>query len=292
MKQSILVTGATGHFGKATIQFLLEKGVSANNISALVRSAEKAEAIKAKGIDIKVGDYDDYDSLVTAFNQVDHLLLVSSSDVVNRSKQQENAVKAAIEAGVKHILYTSFYSNNTTDTSAIAFVSKSHLDTEQLIIESGIPYTIFKNNLYFEVLPMLFGDKVFESGIFLPAGSTAAGFASRDDMAEVAANVLIESGHENKIYHLNNAVNTSIDDAAAILSAIAGKPITYTSPSSEVYFETLQAAGVPNEYIGFFASFAEAIKAGEFKADHTDLPKLLQRTPTTLNSFLFNFYQK
>ena len=99
----ILVTGATGNYGKATIEFLLKKGISVNSISALVRNEEKAEDLKAKGINLRIGDYDNYAALVEAFKGVDKLLLVSSSDVVKRGQQHKNAVKAAKEAGVKHM---------------------------------------------------------------------------------------------------------------------------------------------------------------------------------------------
>ena len=104
----ILVTGATGHFGKAAIEFLLKKGTPATSIAALVRDEAKAENLNRLGIELRKGDYDDYASLVKAFTGVDNLLLVSSNDINNRSVQQANAVKAATEAGVKHILYTSF----------------------------------------------------------------------------------------------------------------------------------------------------------------------------------------
>lgn len=286
----VLITGATGHFGKAVINHLLEKGIDANDISALVRDEAKAGDLKAKGVNLRVGDYDDYNALVAAFRGVDKVLLVSSSDVVNRDKQQENAVNAAKEAGVRHILYTSFKSNNETESSPIAFVSKSHLATEKQIKESGMVYTIFKNNLYLDILPMFFGEKVVETGIFLPARETKAAYASRNDMAEAAANVLMGKGHENKIYNISNTENTSLIEAAQYLSEIVGKPINYTSPSTEVYFETMTQAGVPVEYIGFFAGFAEAIKQGEFVTENTDLESLLGRKPTSLKEYLTKIY--
>src|SRR5690606_12729824 len=124
--------------------------------------------LKAKGINLKIGDYDNYLSLVEAFKGVDKLLLVSSSDVANRTQQHENAVNAAKEVGVKHILYTSSERKNETETSPIYFLGKSHLETERLIKESGLTYTIFRNNLYLEALPMFFGEQVLETGIFLP----------------------------------------------------------------------------------------------------------------------------
>lgn len=286
----ILVTGATGNYGKSTIDFLLKKGIAANSISALVRDEAKAEDLKAKGINLRIGNYDNYAALVEGFKGVDKLLLVSSSDVVKRGQQHENAVKAAKEAGVKHILYTSFERKNDTETSPIYFLGKSHLETEKLIRESGLTYTIFRNNLYLDVLPMFFGEQVLTTGIFLPAGDAKSAFALRNDMTEATANVLTSQGHENKVYSLNNRENVSFQEIAQDLSEIVGKQINYVSPSQDVYVETLTGAGVPEEYVGMFSGFAEAIKQGEFSAEKTDLENLLGRTPTTAKEFLKEVY--
>ncbi len=286
----ILVTGATGNYGKATIDFLLKKGISASNISALVRDLEKAEDLKTKGINLKIGDYDNYAKLVEAFKGVDKLLLVSGSDIVNRGKQHENVVKAAKEARVNHILYTSFERKNDTETSPIAFLAKPHIDTENLIKASGITYTILKNNLYLDVLPMFFGEQVLETGIFFPAGDTKSAFASRNDMAEATANILTSKGHENKEYSLSNTENISIQEVALSLSEVVGKQVNYVSPPQAVYVETLTTAGVPAEYVSMFASFAEAIKQGEFTSKKTDLENLLGRKPITAKAFLKEVY--
>jgi NAD(P)H dehydrogenase (quinone) len=286
----ILVTGATGHFGKATIDHLLNKGVAASNIAALVRDEHKAQDLKAKGVHVKIGDYNQYDSLVAAFKGVDKLLLVSSNDLEQRTQQQLDAVKAAKEAGVKHIYYTSFERKNETATSPIAAVALSHVDTEKAIKESGLTYTIFKNNLYMEVFLFFFGDKVLEQGIYFPAGNTKAAYALRDDMAEAMANVLVSQGHENKSYSINHTDNVSLHDVAATLSELAGKPIAYNSPSPQEYVTTLTQANVPTPYIHMFSGFAEAIKQGEFETTKTDLEHLLGRKPTTLKEFLRKAY--
>lgn len=292
MSAKILVTGATGNFGKTTIDFLLNKGVAATNISALVRDEAKAEDLKAKGITTKVGDYDNYDSLVAAFQGVDRLLLVSGTDFKNRNKQQLNAVKAAQEAGVKHILYTSFERKNETETSPIAFLAKSHIDTDNAIKASGMIYSIFRNNLYLEVLPMFFGEKVLETGIFFPAGNTAAAYVSRNDLAEAVANVLIDENAESREYAMNNSENYSLKTAATILSDLTKTEIGYTSPSLEIYSDVLTKAGVPGEYVGMFVGFGAAIEQGEFYANSTDLEKLLGRKPISLQEFLKLTYLK
>ena len=290
MSAKILVTGATGNFGKKTIELLLEKGIAATNISALVRDDVKATDLKDKGITIKTGDYDNYESLLAAFQGIDKLLLVSGTDLENRSKQQLNVVKAAKESGVKHIIYTSFERINETETSPIAFLAKSHIDTDNAIKASGMNYTILRNNLYLDVLPMFLGEQVLESGIYFPAGEGQAAYVSRNDLAEVAANVLTSEGHENKEYKMNNIENYSMKKIAETLSEITNKTVSYFSPTSEEYKETLKNAGVPNEYIDMFIGFAEAIKQGHFKT--TDLEKLLGRKPTSLSDFLKQVYLK
>ncbi len=286
----ILVTGASGNYGKATIDFLLKKGIPANSISGLVRNEDKVEDLKAKGINLRIGDYDNYDTLIEAFKGVEKLLLISGSDVANRGQQHKNVVNAAKAAGVKHILYTSFERKNDTETSPIYFLAKSHIETEEFIKESGLTYTIFRNNLYLDVLPMFFGEKVLTTGIFLPAGDAKSAYALRSDMSEATANVLTSTGHDNKVYSLNNTENVSLQEIAQDLSEIVGKEISYVSPSKDVYTETLTKAGVPAQYIGMFSDFAEAIKQGEFSAEKTDLENLLGRKPTSARAFLKEVY--
>lgn len=280
----ILITGSTGHLGKATIDFLLKK-IPADKIAALARDEKKAADLKAKGIDVRIGDYSDYSSLVAAFKGVDKLFFVSGNDVAVRQKQHETVVKAAKEAKVKHIIYTSFARRNESGTNPLGVVATSHIETDKLIKASGIPYTIMLNSLYADVLPMFFGDKVLETGIFLPAGDGKVPYTTRLDIAEAAANLLTTEGHENKEYIIANTENYSLQDAAGILSELYGQSVSYTSPTVEVYTNTLSKAGVPVEYIGMFASFSEAIKQGEFKTSTTDLEKLLGRKPVTLKNY-------
>lgn len=288
---NLLITGATGHFGKAAIDFLLQKGIAANKISALARSVEKAQDLKAKGINVIIGNYDDYDSLVAAFKDIDKLLFVSSSNIANRVAQQENVVKAARESGVKHVIYTSFERKNETATSPIAFVAEAHLKTEKWLKESGLTYSILKNNLYADFIPVFIGDKILETGVvYLPAGEGKAGVAIRAEMAEAAANILTSTGHENKIYDITNTETYSYGDIAKYISEITGKKINYVSPSVDEYIKTLTDAGVPQEYSGMFSGFALAQAQGEFDITSTDLEKLLGRKPTSLKEYLKSVY--
>lgn len=288
----ILITGATGHFGIATIDFLLKKGTPAKEIAALVRDEAKAGDLKAKGVTILVGDYENYDSLVEAFKGIDKLLFVSGNDVVNRGQQQDNVVKAAKEAGVGHVIYTSFVRKNETDTSPIYIVAKSHLSTEKAIKDSGLTYTILRNNIYADYIPMFVGHNVTETGIFFPAGDSPVAFTLRNDMAEAAANILTSEGHENKDYTLSNTEAVTFHDIAQFIGEASGKEVGYVSPDSAAFVQVLTNAGLPAELIGVSAGFAEGFKQGEFSSTETDLDKLLGRKPSSVKDFLSGVYKK
>lgn len=287
----ILITGATGQLGRAAVNELLQK-VNSNDISVLVRNPEKAEDLKAKGVKVIKGDYNDYASLVAAFKGVDKLYFVSSSDVMNRFAQHQNVVKAAVEAGVRHIIYTSAQRTSEDGTSPIALVADAHWQTDNLIKQSGLTYTILKHGLYADILPMFMGDKVIETGtIFLPAGDGKASYASRNDLAAAGAIVLTTEGHENKVYEFGGPVSYSFYDIAGILSELSGKTIQYVSPSVEVYSEQLKSFGVPDQAIQGAATFCVAIAQGEFDYPSGDLERFLGRKPETVKEFLKDAYQ-
>jgi NAD(P)H dehydrogenase (quinone) len=285
----IQITGATGQLGNAVVDFLLKKGIPAREISALVRDKAKASALGNKGITLKVADYRNFDSLVEAFKGVEKLLLISSSDLEDRTSQHINAIRAAKQAGVKHILYTSFQRKNEIN-SPIQMISDSHLQAEREIKATGMTYTILQNGLYAENLPWFFGAKVLETGIYFPAGDTKASYATRADMAEAIANVISETGHEKKTYLLTSPENHSVREIAKMLSELTGKDVPYIEPSKEEYVETLTRAGVPGVFIGMLSGFAQAIKEGEFVSENNELEKLLHHKPVELRAFLRSAY--
>lgn len=287
----ILITGATGPFGRTTIEHLIQKGVTPAEIAVLVRDETKAEDFKAKGIQVIKGDYHDFDSLLKAFQGVDKVLFVSSSEIQDRSKQHENVVKAAGKAGVKHVYYTSFERKNESDNSPIAMIAESHIHTENLLKESGIQYTILKNGTYLDMLPMFIGDKVLETGvIYIPSGKGKTAAALRSELAEATASVITSTGHENKSYNFSNSEAFTYSEVAEIISQTTGKKVNHISPTVEDFITTLSKEGVPEMYIHMTAGFARAQEQGEFDKTDTVLEKLLGRKPTTVREFIHQLY--
>ena len=290
----ILVTGATGHLGKAVTESLLKK-TDAAKISILVRDAEKDADFKAKGVDVRVGDYSDYASLVKAFKGIDKLYMVSGNDLANRIQQQDNVVNAAKEAGVKHVVYTSYQRKNETDSSPIAFVGNGHLNTEHQLKASGLTYTILQHGIYADMIPIFAGEHLLENKtIYLPAGDGKTAYALRTDQAGAGANVLLDTTgkYDNKSIELAGAEALSWGDVAAIISEITGETIVYVSPSNEEFTETLTKFGVPAEYIGLFAGFSNAAKEGEFDSVTNNLKTILGREPVSVKEYLQSVYSK
>ncbi|WP_428742393.1 SDR family oxidoreductase [Tenacibaculum sp.] len=287
----ILVTGATGGYGNSTIHALLNKGIPASNIAALVRNKEKASDLKSKGIELRIGDYSDYNSLVKAFQGIDKLLFVSGNDIKARENQHKKVIKAAIEANINHVVYTSFIRNTSVEDSAIGFLQDSHAKTEKWLKESSLNYTILQNASYFENIPMFIGENVLDTGVIsLPAKEGKSNSVLRDELAEVTAHILVSEGHNNKIYSLTNPEAFSYKDVAEILTKISRKEIIYQSPKAGDYQETLKQYGVPEEYIELLTAFSLAQAKGELELSDNSLEILLNRKPTTIKEYLSNAF--
>ncbi|MBL7681784.1 MAG: SDR family oxidoreductase [Flavipsychrobacter sp.] len=283
----ILVTGANGNLGAATINFLLKK-IPAENIRALVRSEEKGITLKEKGIEIALGDYFNSQSLASAMKGIDTLMLVSASSVKDRYQQHANAINAAKEAGVRHIVYSSILKASPNTKFAAGL---DHVNTEADIENSGIDYTIMRNTYYSDFLPMILGDFRDSGQVFYSAGDAKINFALRADMAEANANVLADpSAHRNKVYNITSSATYSFNDIAGMLTSIVKKPITYIDiPLNDLNNGMLQH-GIPVEVAEMLTSIAASMRDGEFDYADNTLSTLIEHKPLDLKDFLASIY--
>ncbi|MDF2958327.1 MAG: NmrA family transcriptional regulator [Paenibacillus sp.] len=276
---SIYVTGATGELGGLVIQKLLAI-VPANQITAIVRNVEKASSLAVLGIEIRHGDYLDPESLQKAFAGADKLLFVSSpdSDDTLRIVQHANVVKAARDAGVKHIVYTGF----AFAEESVIPLAQVHLATEHAIRTTNIPYTFLRNSLYTEVFvnPGL-GASVEHGAVVTNTGSGRINSVSRSDLALAAAAVLTGEDHENKTYTLVSNETWSFDDLAEIISEVTGKKVVHQTVSFDEQKQILIGAGLPEPVAALIAGIYNAVAEGETAKTSTDLQKLIG-SPTPL----------
>ncbi len=273
----VLVTGATGHFGGLVVKSLLNQ-MDAKNISVSVRNPEKASSLSEMGIDVRHGDFDFPETLATAFDGIDKLLIVSTDlDNETRIRQHKAAVAASKTAGIKHIIYTSV-ADASHSSLALAEV---HRQTEKAIIESGIAYTFLRNNWYLENEVSSIQATNAGAPWVTSAESGKVGWTLKREYAEAAANVLASEGHENKIYELSSQPQTQ-EKLASVVSAVIGKEIPVLHVSDEVYGESLRAANLPDFLVELFKDIQKSIREGALDVVSSDLEKLLGRKPLSL----------
>jgi NAD(P)H dehydrogenase (quinone) len=288
----ILVTGATGNLGKSTIKSLLAKGIDATDIAALVRDESKAAELKSTGIQVRLGDYQDVDSLKSAFQGVDKLLLISSSAAIaDRFEQHKNAIDAAKETGVRHLVYTGFAMKDLNQSFMTADV-QYHAYTVAYLKQATLPYTVMHNTFYADLIPLLIGKDVLEEGVSIPAGEGKIPFLSLAEMAEALAVVLTTPSHENKEYVMAAETAFSFAEIADMLAASTGKTIAYHQPEVRVYMAQLVQAGLSEDDAAYIARYAKAFAHGEFDINRSDVKQLLGRNPVRLADFLRSIYTK
>ncbi len=275
-----LVTGVTGRLGRPTLEALLKK-VPAKDVSVLVRDPAKAAALAERGIKIIKGDYFDFEVLVEAFSGIDKLLLIGAPGLSNRAPQHANIIKAIETARPGHVVYVSFYHK---DGSAIKLseVTDVEIKSEKDLANSGVSYTIVRNPLYAQMFGILLGGNVKEDGVraFGPEGQTT--YADINDLGEANANLLTESGHENKLYLLNSGETLGLKEMAALWSEVYGKTVPYIHGTKQEFIEALLAKGLPLARVQYLASFINAVVEGEFSETSDALRNILGREPTSL----------
>jgi NAD(P)H dehydrogenase (quinone) len=267
---TIVVTGATGKFGRLAVESLLARGVPAAEIVATGRAVDK---IADLGVTVRRAPYDDPAALRAAFEGADKVLLVSGSEIGQRVPQHRNAIEAAKEAGVGRVVYTSAPKADTSDMKLAA----EHLATEQLLLDSGLPSAFLRNSWYIENYNL---GAALEHGLFGAAGNGKISGATRADYAEAATAALLADNPKH-VYELGGEPFT-LAELAAEISRQSGREVTYTDLPEEKYAELLVGVGLPEQAAAILADSDRAAANGALHVEGDDLATLLGRPPTPL----------
>lgn len=273
----IAITGATGQLGHLVLQNLL-KTTAASQIVAIVRNPAKAEALSQQGIVVRQADYTDEAALTAALQGVDKLLLISSSEVGQRTPQHRNVIHAAKAAGVKFIAYTSLLH---ADKSPLG-LHVEHVETEKMLAESGIPYALLRNGWYTENY-LASAPPALEHGVFIgAAGDGKIASATRADYAEAAARVIAQEGHAGKVYELAGDEAWTLSELAAALSKQSGKNVVYQNLSEADLAAALKSVGLPAGLADMLADSDIGASKGGLFDDSRTLSALIGRPTTPL----------
>lgn len=277
----ITISAATGQLGQAIIPLLLQH-IQPSALNLVVRTPAKAEAFAKQGIRIQQADYAHFDALLKGFQGTDKLLLISAFGTVpERIQQHRNAIDAAKQAGVKHILYTSFIDADPESPSDIAMV---HADTEQYLTASGVAWTILRNSVYADEV-LRDAAQALQTGVLTSATKDAGtSFITRHDLARATVAILLGKGHEGKIYTLTGPAAITQEQFAQLLSDVTGRSIRYVPISFEQLQAGLKQAGLPELIVNLLVSSQKATAQGHTSLVTNDVETLTGQAPEPYES--------
>ncbi|SEC74598.1 NmrA family NAD(P)-binding protein [Streptomyces sp. TLI_105] len=274
---SIVVTGATGQLGRLVVTELLAR-VPARSVVAVVRDKAKAADLAERGVELRVADYDEPETLAGVFAAGDRVLLISGHEIGRRVAQHTAVVTAAKAAGVAQLAYTGILGG----PDAGLVLAEEHKGTEQAILDSGLPYTFLRNGWYTENYTANLAPVLAHGAVVANAGEGRVASAARADYAAAAAVVLTGplDEHLGRAYELNGDVSWSFAEYAAEVARQSGQEITYSDVPAATHLEILVGAGVPQPFAEILVDIDEAVARGELAARGDDLARLIGR-PTT-----------
>jgi uncharacterized protein YbjT (DUF2867 family) len=232
--RSILITGATGQQGGATLRNLLGKGF---DLRALTRKPDGPAAthLAGQGVTVVEGNLDDPAALVRALKGVWGVLSVQNALEAGVEKEEEQGKRLATlahEAGVHHFVYASAASAHRA-TGIPHFESKWRI--EQVIRSLGFPsYVILRPAFFMENLLspwFLKGDAIY----LAMRPDTVLQMIAVEDVGRYHARAFTDAGRlsRREIDLAGDAL--TIPDAARALSTGLGRTISFVPiPIEEV----------------------------------------------------------
>lgn len=271
------ITGVTGgKLGSKVAQLISEQGISARHLARNPQRAalyDNAELVQAA--------FENSLETVEALKGIDVLLMVSASESPNRLQQHFAFLDAAHEAGVKHIVYTSFYNAATEATFTLA---RDHAKTEKYIKERGFTYTFLRDNFYLD----FFLDLCLNNGeIRGPAGNGKVSAVARQDVSEVATTILAKPDKwKNQLLNMTGPADLSMADIVHFVSEQKGEIIPYIDESIEEAYASRKAWPAQDWEYDAWVSTYTAIKEGKQAGASSDIERVLGRPATSLEQLV------
>lgn len=244
----ILVTGATGNTGRPLVEALARLGVP---VRAMVRDPASRTTLP-DGVQVAVADFDDAASLAAALDGAGRAYLVTPSSE-QAGAQQKRFADLAAAAGVRHLVVLSQLA--AAEDSPVRFL-RYHAAVERHVRDLGIGYTFLRPNLFFQGLLALAKPIAAEGRFFAPIGDALVSAVDVRDIADVAAAVLTQAGHEGATYTLTGPAAVTHAEMAAALGAALGREITFTDVPPEAFAESLRGVLPPWQVEGLLEDYA------------------------------------
>lgn len=278
----ILVTGASGSVGGAVAAELKKHGTA---FKAMYRNEEDAGK-KEAGVTPVTADFSDKESLVRAAAGVDTLFLVCSP-IPQLVEFESNAIDAAVETGVKHIVLNSALG---AEDYPISFPSW-HRKVEEKLKSSGLGYTIFRPNGFMQNILAYNAPSIRSQSAFYAAmGDARTSFLDVRDIAAAVVKALVLPGeHAGNTYELNGPEAVTNAELAERISRVAGRTVQYVDIPESAQRDSMLGLGMPAWQVEAILDLQRYYTGGQGGEVTDVLRKLLGRPPQTLDPFLEEF---
>ena len=254
---TVLVTGATGSVSSALrAELRARPGI---HIRALVRDPVKADALKRDGHDVVVADLEEPDTLAEAFDGVDVLFLLTPASALEPS-MGSNAVAAARSAGVRHVIRNSAIK---AGHDAPNRNGRLHAQVEDALKTSGIPWTILRPHYYMQNLLSSAQSVASEGALYMNMGTSRVGMIDARDVGVFAAKVMEDlDRHAGKTYTPTGPEAVTMADAAATLTKVLGKPVSYVGLPQDAARQAMLGFGLPRWFVGNVVDYGTIYSEG------------------------------
>ena len=272
---TLALTGSTGALGARVAAVLAD-------LAPVLVVRDPARAPALPGCQVRRASYGDADAARAALAGVSTLFMVSGAEAVDRRAQHRSFVAAAAEAGVRHLVYTSFAAAAPDTTFTLG---RDHADAEAAIGDSGMAFTILRDNFYADVLP-LFADR---DGVLRgPAGDGRVAAVGRVDVAAVAATVLRDpAAHAGVTYTLTGPQALTLTEVAAVAGPVLGRALRFEDETVEAAYAWRAAEyGAEQWQLDAWVSTYTAIRDGSVAEVTDDVLRVTGRAARTLEQVL------
>ncbi len=277
----ILITGAAGKTGRAILAELVKKN---EKVRVLVRRPEQASDLLAAGAaEALIGDLTQADTLQNAFSGISSIYHICPNMHPGEVEIGRLAITAAKRAGVRQFVYHSVLHPQTEKMPH----HWNKLRVEELLLESGLNFTIFQPAPYMQNI-LAGKEAILGEGVYrvpYPA-DTAISLIDLQDLGEAAAAVLTGAGHENAIYELAGTKALTQSQVSESLAAGTGRAVRYEEIYLDQWRTAAKQSGLADYSIETLVRMFQYYAAYGLKGNNSVLKWLLGREPNSLDLFV------
>jgi NAD(P)H dehydrogenase (quinone) len=280
---SVIVTGAAGHLGRLVSEQLLDR-VAPEHLVLVTRTPDALREFRARGAEVRYGDFDEPASLRAAFAGGSRMLLISTDIVGHRVRQHRAAINAAAEEGIDHVVFTSIVNPVATNPTG-RYAWEPGL-TEALLRRSGLAWTVLRFGTFAELVLPPAATAVQNRRMITNNGDGRIVPVSRRDCAEAAAVVLTTDGHVGETYEITGAEAWSPSDLADLYCELSGRRVKVVQLNDTLLAEVLAGIGTPIATVVSLTAFGRAVRLGYFDVLDPTFERLTGHPPTSLRDVL------